>query len=132
MPRLFKSPYQYAQYHNQIKDHKAYRATEEFHVASSDAFAEEYAVVIVSVDANVTGAAVIHIFCHINIAFYAVQDLDFVAVAILSFFILRSIPQLLLRLLQSLFPVNLPPLNSIRACFGCNAGLFIHIFYFFL
>ena len=90
--RVLKSEYQNAENHNQIENDKAYGAVKVFVISWANAFTEEHAMVVIAGDTYVTGAAVVHVFAYINIAFDAIEYFYFIAVSVFPLLILGPIP----------------------------------------
>ena len=87
-------------------------------------------MVVVAGDADVAGAAVVHVRANINIAFDAIEHLYFITVSVFPLLVLWPISRLLLRFFEYLFPMNLSSLYCIRTWFG--ASLVVHVLHLFL
>ena len=57
---------------DKIEYEHSYGSIEAFDISTTDAFAEEDAVVIIIVDTHVTVIAVVHVICHLNVALVAI------------------------------------------------------------
>ena len=87
-------------HYHKVNHQAPYCASKAPYITSPDALAEKYAMVVISVDAHVTIIAVLHVFLDVHVAFYTVQNSDFVTFRILTNFVLGLIIFCLLGFLQ--------------------------------